>query len=117
MHVPLQALRPGELTSTRPAESSSVVQRRVEAAHQRQQQRSGASNARLAPTQLQRFCALSAANREFLEATLQQLRLSARAYHRILKVARTIADLAEADAIERPHLAEAIGLRGLDRPG
>ena len=117
MHVPLQALRPGELTSTHPAESSSVVQGRVEAAHHRQQQRSGVSNARLPPAQLQQFCALNAANREFLEATLQQLKLSARAYHRILKVARTIADLAAADTIERSHLAEAISLRGLDRPG
>jgi magnesium chelatase family protein len=117
MHVPLQGLRPGELTGTRAAEASCRVQQRVEAAHQRQQQRSGVSNARLSPDQLPGVCALTPPDREFLEATLQQLKLSARAYHRILKVARTIADLAASDTIERYHLAEAISLRGLDRPG
>lgn len=117
MHVPLQGLQPGELTGTRSAEASPIVQQRVESAHLRQQQRSGVSNARLAPDQLPVACALRPRDREFLEAALQQLKLSARAYHRILKVARTIADLAQSDTIERPHLAEAISLRGLDRAG
>ncbi len=117
MHVPLHGLRPGELTGTQAAEASCIVQQRVEAAHQRQQQRSGVANARLPPATLPQVCALTAPNREFLEATLQQLKLSARAYHRILKVARTIADLAASETIERHHLAEAVSLRGLDRPG
>ena len=116
MHIPLQALQPGELTSTTPGESSSEVQHRVLAARNRQYQRCGSSNARLTSTQLRQHCELQQRDRSFLESTLTQLKLSARAYHRILKVARTIADLAWESRIERQHLAEAISMRGLDRP-
>lgn len=116
MHVPLLALRPGDLTTTEEGEGSACVQLRVLVARERQMQRSGLPNARLTAAQLKVHCALAEADREFLETTLQQLKLSARAYHRVLKVARTIADLAGDEHIGRPHLAEAINLRGMDRP-
>jgi magnesium chelatase family protein len=117
MHVPLQALRPGELTGTVAGEKSRVIQQRVLAARQLQLRRCGTSNARMLPAQLKQHCALAPADRTFLEATLLKLKLSARAYHRVLKVARTIADLGDERDIGRPHLAEAIGMRGLDRAG
>jgi magnesium chelatase family protein len=116
MHVPLLALQPGELTGTTLGESSSEVQRRVLAARNLQYLRCGVANARLQAPQLRQYCELRQCDRSFLEGTLQRLKLSARAYHRVLKVARTIADLAGEPGIERPHLAEAIGMRGLDRP-
>lgn len=116
MHIPLQALQPGELTCTKPGESSRDVQQRVLAARNRQYLRCNSANARLAAAQLRQHCELQQRDRSFLESTLTQLKLSARAYHRILKVARTIADLAGESRIERPHLAEAISMRGLDRP-
>jgi magnesium chelatase family protein len=116
MHVPLQALRPGELTGTVAGENSRAVQKRVLAARRLQLQRCGTTNARLRPAQLKQHCGLGPQDREFLEHTLRQLKLSARAYHRVLKVARTIADLAAEVDIARPHLAESIAMRGLDRP-
>jgi len=67
------------------------------------------------PAQVKRHCALDAALGDLLQQAMEQLALSARAYDRILKVARTIADLAHADAIAAPHLLEAIQYRSLDR--
>ena len=93
-----------------------MVRERVLCAQQRQQRRCGKLNARLTHDELDQHCQLNDNDRTFLEGALQRLRLSARAYHRILKVARTIADLENAPAIGRRNLAEAINLRGLDRP-
>ncbi|MGH8481179.1 MAG: YifB family Mg chelatase-like AAA ATPase, partial [Nevskiaceae bacterium] len=73
-------------------------------------------NARLGPRELDRHCALEPAARKLLDAALTRLSLSARACHRVLKVARTVADLAGAEAIAAPHLAEAVRYRELDRP-
>jgi magnesium chelatase family protein len=67
------------------------------------------------PAEIERDCALDAAGRRLIEQALTRLALSARAYHRILKVARTIADLAGAERIDTTHLSEAIGYRRLDR--
>jgi magnesium chelatase family protein len=96
-------------------ESSAQVRARVEQAWQRQRARAGKTNARLSSKEVERHCAIDAPARKLMEAALSRLSLSARAYHRVLKVARTIADLAGAEAIAAPHVAEAVRYRELDR--
>lgn len=97
------------------AEPSTQIRERVQAARTRQQQRSGVANFRLDTKQVEQVCALDADNRTLLELAMQRLSLSARAAHRILKVARTIADLDGAEKIDSTHLSEAIQYRCLDR--
>ena len=87
----------------------------VAAARERQFARQGKLNARLAPREVDAHCAPDAAGAALLAQAMARLSLSARAYHRILKVARTIADYAATDAIGAPHIAEAIGYRRFDR--
>ena len=96
-------------------ESSARVRARVEAARRRQHQRQGCTNARLGSRALDRHCALSAPAERLLGEAMRRLDLSARAYHRILKLARTIADLAARPDIDPAALTEAIGYRSLDR--
>jgi magnesium chelatase family protein len=96
-------------------EPTAAVRARVIAARERQLARQRKPNARLAPRELERHCAPDAAASRLLDAALTRLSLSARAYHRVLKVARTVADLAAADAIAAPHVAEAVRYRELDR--
>jgi len=101
-----------ELGDAVPAgETSATVRERVVAARARQIARAGKPNAALGTRELRRDCVLTVADRSLLERALDRLGLSARAYHRILRVARTIADLAGSEAIETPHLTEAIQLR------
>jgi magnesium chelatase family protein len=97
------------------AEPSAAVRERVVRARAVQSARAGKANALLAPTELDRDCALDDAARQLLAKALARLNLSARAYHRILKVARTIADLAGAKAVAAVHMAEAVRYRQLDR--
>ncbi|WP_064601500.1 YifB family Mg chelatase-like AAA ATPase [Photobacterium sp. J15] len=96
-------------------EPSTVIRQRVFQARQDMQARSGKVNALLSTRELDRYCELQKADAEFLENALHQLGLSIRAYHRIIKVARTIADLSGCEQIERGHLAEALGYRAMDR--
>jgi magnesium chelatase family protein len=93
------------------SESSAVVRARVVAARERQQQRAGKPNAALGNREAQRDCELTPNDRSLLERALDRLGLSARAYHRILRVARTIADLADSELIATRHLTEAIQYR------
>ncbi|MFD2871961.1 YifB family Mg chelatase-like AAA ATPase [Mucilaginibacter ximonensis] len=106
---------PADLSDGQVLESSAVIRARVVAARQRQQQRlsSVACNALLNTAMVKEFCKLDAQSNALLQAAMVQHKLSARSYERILKVARTIADLAGSAAILLPHLAEAIGLRQL----
>ena len=96
-------------------ESSEVVRQRCIRAAQRQRERQGKPNGRLQPREVERHCLPEAESEALLKSAFARLALSARAYHRILKVARTIADLASADTISAAHLAEAIGYRRLER--
>lgn len=95
-------------------ESSAQVRQRVINARDRQLQRSGKPNVNLQHKELEHVCALSDQNFQLLEQAINKLGLSARAYHRILRVARTIADLSDSDSIQTSHLSEAIGYRRLD---
>lgn len=115
LHVAVPRLAPHELRPELPAgEASAVVRARVQVARARQLARGGVSNARLSQAGTERHCRLTPGDRALLERAVERLRLSARSLHRILRVARTIADLADADAIATDHLTEAIGYRRLD---
>jgi len=96
-------------------ESSEVVARRAVEARQKQIDRQGKSNARLSNTEVDRHCTPDEPGLLVLERAMRRFALSARAYHRILKVARTIADLEATTAVTMAHVSEAIGLRRLDR--
>jgi len=116
LHIDVPSVPREVLRSETQRENSETVRSRVEAARNRQQARAGKPNAALKNREVERHCRLAEADIRLLEQAIDRLGLSARAYHRILKVARTIADLAGADEIQTAHLAEAIGYRRLDRP-
>jgi magnesium chelatase family protein len=119
LHVEAPALALAELRSTQPGEASAPIRERVRAARERQRMRfrgtALAVNARMGQLQIRRHCAIDTPMGDLLQRAMEQLALSARAYDRILKVARTIADLAGTERIESPHLLEAIQYRSLDR--
>ena len=96
-------------------ESTEVVKERVFIARERMLARNGKVNALLGSREIERHCPLTKTDAEFLENALHRLGLSIRAYHRIIKVARTIADLEGVEQIAKPHLAEALGYRAMDR--
>lgn len=108
-----------ELHRTPAEESSATIRQRVMAARELQQKRFARSdttqNGSMTAAEIQQYCQLDASSRKFLEQAFQKLGLSARAHNRILKVARTIADLANSERIQLPHLAEAIQYRTLDK--
>lgn len=104
------------LTAPEPqAESSAVVRARVQAARERQLARQGRPNALLNNREVERTCRIGPAEQALLARAMSRFRLSARAYHRILKVARSIADLAASPAVEAEHITEALGYRAMDR--
>lgn len=121
VHVAVPAQPLETLMHAAPAESSAAVRARVEAARERQRTRFAgdgvACNAYMRPRQLKRHCRLSPAAEELLRRASREWHWSGRAYHKILKLARTIADLAACDTIADIHLAEAIQYRSLDRDG
>ncbi|MBR6709275.1 MAG: YifB family Mg chelatase-like AAA ATPase [Clostridia bacterium] len=108
-----------ELSSAEPGESSAVIRERVNAARafarERMQADGVLSNARLEAALLQKYCTPDDAGRALLQGAFTKLGLSARGYDRLLRLARTVADLDRSEVIRTPHIAEAISLRTLDR--
>ena len=116
MHVDVPSLQFAELQKSHAnEETSDKVRARVCAARERQQQRSGKPNAQLNNHELKKVCQLDQACIDILQRASEQLGLSARAYHRILRLARTIADVEQSEIITTRIIAEAIGYRRLDR--
>jgi magnesium chelatase family protein len=119
IHIEVPAVRFNELTSRSTGESSRAIRERVIAARSIQQKRFAgrkiSCNARMGSRELKEFCAISEETLQMLKHAMQDMQLSARAYDRILKVARTIADLAGAQKITTDHIGEAIQFRSLDR--
>ncbi|MFZ4774683.1 MAG: YifB family Mg chelatase-like AAA ATPase [Terrimicrobiaceae bacterium] len=120
IHVEAPAVNYKELSSNESAEPSAAIRERVIQARAFQKARFASGkktncNARMGHSQIKKFCALDSTGQEMLRHAMEDLQLSARAYDRILKVARTIADLAGAERIDSAHIGEAIQYRTLDR--
>ena len=115
IHMQVPRVDYQKLRDMRKGESSAEVRARVEAARQRQRDRFEgtdiASNADMRPAQIRKYCALNEDCQALMKTAMRQLSLTARAYHRVLKLSRTIADLASADDITQVHLAEALQYR------
>lgn len=115
IHIQVPRVEYEKLSDSRLGEPSGVIRQRVENARQIQRQRfidtSITSNADMHPAEMRQFCNLDEASRNLMKTAMAQMQLSARAYHRILKLARTIADLAASASIQVTHLAEAIQYR------
>jgi magnesium chelatase family protein len=120
LHVEVPAVKFREISSDRNGETSAQIRERVVASRRLQQKRFAAKpkitcNARIATKEIKEHCVLDEQTKQLLQTAMAEYNLSARAYDRILKVARTIADLAAADNITVDHISEAIQLRSLDR--
>ncbi|MGB9673601.1 MAG: ATP-binding protein, partial [Anaerolineales bacterium] len=126
IHIEVPRVEYEKLSDDRLGEPSEVIRQRVEAARKKQWERfrvdlaeedgrekdqTVSSNAEMSPAQVRRYCVLDEAGKNLMRTAMSRLQLSARAYHRVLKLARTIADLAGADVINAVHLAEALQYR------
>ncbi|MFZ5433682.1 MAG: hypothetical protein ACOZB3_07915 [Calditrichota bacterium] len=121
MHVEVPRVPWKDLSSSEKTESSSTIRRRVESARRIQWDRFAQTrsdlycNAQMVSREIERFAPLESASLEILHQAIERMGLSARAYHRIRKIARTIADLEGSEDIQLPHVVEAIQYRSLDR--
>lgn len=115
LHVPVAHTAISDLQDLPEGESSATIKQRVISARKKQLSRQGKTNAQLIKKEFTRVCRLDNADRHFLDKAVDALGLSARAYDRILKTARTIADLADSDSIKKNHLSEAISFRNFER--
>lgn len=116
IQLDVQRVDHDKLTDTRHGDTSSMIQARVEAARERQRHRYQnlvgiSANSDLGPSEIETFCRTEESAETLLRAVMRKLNLSARAYHRVLKVSRTIADLAASDIIRTEHVAEAVQYR------
>ncbi|HQZ50736.1 MAG TPA: YifB family Mg chelatase-like AAA ATPase [Chitinophagaceae bacterium] len=122
LHVEVTPVAFNELSSTKPQENSATIRERVIAAREKQAERYKENpgiycNAQISSKMLKEICVINQVGANLLKTAMEKLNLSARAYDRILKVSRTIADLSLSDDIKPEHLAEAIQYRSLDREG
>ena len=122
LHVEVTPVAFSELSGNKQQENSASIRDRVIIARERQAERYKDNpgiycNAQISSKMLKEICVISQVGASLLKAAMEKLNLSARAYDRILKVARTIADLSQSDDIKPEHLAEAIQYRSLDREG
>jgi magnesium chelatase family protein len=122
LHVEVTPVAFSELSSSRLFEKSEAIRQRVIEAREiqavRYKDNEGVyANAQMSSKMLKEICLINTASQNLLKVAMEKLNLSARAYDRILKVSRTIADLASSDAIRAEHIAEAIQYRSLDREG
>lgn len=121
IHIDVPAVKFRELTGDTPpdAEDSTAIRQRVINARQRQRERFGSdgifANAAMTPRLIRKYCRIDSESETMLERAMVRLGLSARAYDRILKVSRTIADLENIEEIQSSHVAEAVHYRSLDR--
>ena len=115
LQIEVPAVPQLELVKAAKGEGSEAIRERVERAFQIQLKRQGKPNAKLAVKEIDEICKPDAAGEELLKSAIQRMGLSARAYHRVLKVARTIADLAGSENISGGHIAEAIQYRKMDK--
>ena len=119
LHIEVPPIQYEQLASKRRAESSAVIRERVNRARARQEARRPVTgvltNAALPPEGMRTYCALTPEADRLLEEAFERLDLSARAYDRVLKIARTIADLADSDTVSATHVAEAVQYRSMDR--
>ena len=113
--IEVPRLPQGTLTTNQQGEPSQVVAQRVHQARERQLCRAGVLNAELTGKQLAQTAGISQRDLEFLEQSVNQLGLSVRSYHKLQRVARTIADLEQSDNVARHHIAQALGYRAMDR--
>ena len=119
LHIEAPALTIDELRNAAPGESSAAMRDRIQKARNLQRERFAGThlrvNAEMSPKLIRQYCQLSSSQGDLLQSAMARLKLSARAYDRILKVSRSIADLACSEKIETNHLLEAIQYRSLDR--
>lgn len=115
LQIEVPALTETELTALPDGEDGQAVQQRVQHARQRQLGRQGKRNADLGPAEIDQYCQPDQDGKSLLQQAISRLQLSARAYHRILKISRSIADLADSETIVTAHVAEAIQYRRLAR--
>ena len=119
IHIEVPAIKFNEISSDKPAEASSLIRERVTRARERQYTRFKSdgiySNAQMKPRHIRKYCKIDQDSLNLMEKAMNRLGLSARAYNRILKVARTIADIEGSDKISPEHISEAIQYRSLDR--
>jgi len=115
IHVEVPRVDYEKLADKRKVEDSTTIRKRVQAARERQLLRFTGTkltcNAEMGPAEVRDFCQVDTSAEKLLKAAMQQLHLSARAFHRVLKLARSIADLAESETIAANHVAEAIQYR------
>ena len=113
LHIEVPRLPRDDLQGAATGETSEVIRKRIMAARSQQYKRQGCSNSALDNAGIDSYCQLSEMDNALLSKAMDKFRLSARAYHRILKVARSIADLDESESIQTQHLTEALGYRSL----
>ena len=111
MQIQVAALTTEEMLSTAPGEASAVIAQRVVSARERQLARQQKANARLSVQEIDAWCQPEAAAESLLRTAIDRLNWSARAYHRVLRLARTIADLADSPTVGAAHVSEAIQYR------